>query len=183
MTHHEAQNRIRMIPLQAGTRLSGRHTRRKLDPSVRTRRFGGSTEGGMLNIHQYSLQVTPIDVHTVRCNIPSRTEDQKVRKRCCWIPRWCSHNAEDRRINVIHRDRPDVDKLCQIVLVRNIVPMPCHNIKRRVLLRAFEKPAAELVQNLPSFLLDFVSGSWVQEVAGICETVGSEGTKSRQLET
>ena len=51
--------------------------------------------------------------------------------------------------------------------------MPCHNIKWRMILRAFEELSSELVDNLPWLFLDFVFRGWVQEVSSVGKAVGS----------
>lgn len=66
---------------------------------------------------------------------------------------------------MVHGNRSDVHELRQIVLVRNVVPMPSDDIERRVVLLALEKLAAELVYDLPRFLFDVVFGDRVQEVS------------------
>jgi hypothetical protein len=85
----------------------------------------------------------------VRGNIPSRTEDQEVCKRRSWIARRSRHYAEDGRINVIDRNRTNIDKLRQVILVRDIVAVPRYDIERRVFLLADEELAAQLVDDLP----------------------------------
>lgn len=62
---------------------------------------------------------------------------------------------------MIDADASDVHKLGQIVLVRHVVSMPSHDIEGGVVLGALEELAAELVDNFPGRLLDFIVGNWV----------------------
>jgi hypothetical protein len=50
---------------------------------------------------------------------------------------------------VIDRNRTNIDKLRQVILVRDIVAVPRYDIERRVLLLADEELAAQLVDDLP----------------------------------
>lgn len=52
--------------------------------------------------------------------------------------------------------------------------MPCNHVERRVLLRALEELAAQLVHNFPRRLLDFIFGLRMQEVSWIGEAVRAE---------
>lgn len=54
--------------------------------------------------------------------------------------------------------------------------MPGHDVEGRVLLRALEELAAELVDDFPRLLLDFVFRDRVEEVPGVGEAVGAEGS-------
>ena len=38
-------------------------------------------------------------------------------------------------ITIVPQDRIDRDEFFQVVFVRNVIPMPCHNIKRRMILK------------------------------------------------
>lgn len=60
--------------------------------------------------------------------------------------------------------------------------MPCDYVEGRVLLRAAEELAAELVHNLPRLLLDLVLCDGVLEVASVCESVCTQRTKLGKLE-
>jgi hypothetical protein len=62
---------------------------------------------------------------------------------------------------VVDRDGTHIDELGQVVLVWDVVAVPRYHIKRRVLLRAAEKLAAEFIDNLPRFLLNLVLCDWV----------------------
>jgi hypothetical protein len=57
--------------------------------------------GGRLEVVSIVLHIDAQVELTVRGNIPSRTEDQKIGKRRSWVARRSSHDAEDGRINVI----------------------------------------------------------------------------------
>jgi hypothetical protein len=118
----------------------------------------------------------------VRSNIPPRAKNQKVRKRRGWVPRGRGQNAENRRVDVVDRDRTDIDKLGQVVLVWDVVSVPCDYIEGRVLLRAAEELAAELVHDLPSLLLDLILRNGVLKVASIGESVCAQGSKFWKLE-
>ncbi len=56
----------------------------------------------------------------VRRNIPPRTKNQEVGKRCPGRLRLRRQDAEDRRIDVIFRDRAHIDELFHRVLERDI---------------------------------------------------------------
>lgn len=111
---------------------------------------------GKLESGQYKTRASLESVLTVRRYIPSRAENQKIRKRCRRVPRRCCDDAENRRINVIDRDRANIHKLGQVVFVRNVVSVPRHYVKGRMLLCAFEELATKLVDNLPRFHCDLV---------------------------
>jgi hypothetical protein len=66
-------------------------------------------------------------------------EDENIRERRSGIARSIDQDAEDRRVDMVDGYRPYVDKLRQIVLVRHIVVMPSHHIKRRMQLMALEE--------------------------------------------
>jgi len=119
---------------------------------------------------------------TVRSNIPPGAEDQKVRKRRGWVSRGRRQNTENRRVNVVNRDRTNIDKLRQVVLVWHIVAVPCNYVKGRVLLRTAEELAAKLVHDLPRLLFNLVLRDGVLEVPSIGESVCAQRTKFRKLE-
>jgi hypothetical protein len=74
---------------------------------------------------------------------------------------------------MVDRNGAHINKLCQIVLVRDIVSVPCHYIKGRMLLGAAEELATKFVHNLPRLFLDFVFCDWVQEVSSVGKAVCS----------
>jgi hypothetical protein len=45
-----------------------------------------------------------------------------------------------------------------------VIAMPCYDIERRVLLCTLEELSTELINYLPSILVDFVFGLWVEEI-------------------
>jgi hypothetical protein len=77
---------------------------------------------------------------------------------------------------MIHRNRSNIDKFREIVLVRNVVSVPSYDVKWRVLLSTLEELAAEFVDDFPRCLLDLVLGDWVEEVSSISEAVCTEWT-------
>lgn len=52
--------------------------------------------------------------------------------------------------------------------------MPCYNIERGVVLSALEELAAELVNNFPRFMLNFVLGKRVEEISRICQSIRTQ---------
>jgi hypothetical protein len=109
----------------------------------------------------------------MRSDIPSRTEDQKVCERRSWVARRSRQDAKNGRINVIDRNRTNIDELRQVVLVRDIVAVPRDDIEWGVFLLTDEKFAAQLVNDLPRFLLNLVLCDWVQEVSGVGKSIRS----------
>lgn len=83
---------------------------------------------------------------------------------------------------MVDGNRAYVDKLGQVILVRDIVPMPRYNIKRRVFLAALEELATHLVHNLPVLFLDLIFRNRVQEVARIRKTVRAQRTELGKFE-
>lgn len=77
---------------------------------------------------------------------------------------------------MVHRDRSNVNKLCQIVLVGHIVAMPSDDIKRAVVLRALKELSAHLVDDFPRIIVRYLIMSLrVQEVASISKSIRSQG--------
>src|SRR5579862_5993212 len=70
----------------------------------------------------------------VACDIPSRGEDKNIGEGSCRIARFGGQNSEDGGVDVVNRDRADIDKLGQIILVWGIVSGPGDNVERTVLL-------------------------------------------------
>lgn len=58
-------------------------------------------------------------IHT-RGNIPSRGESEEVSNRRGEIAGFCRKHTEDRRINVVDRDRANIDKLGQIIFIGDL---------------------------------------------------------------
>lgn len=56
--------------------------------------------------------------------------------------------------------------------------MPGHDVEWAVLLGRFEEFTTEFVHNLPRLLLDLIFCDWMQEIAGIGETVCSQWSYS-----
>lgn len=111
-------------------------------------------------------------------DVPSRAEDQKVCQGGGRIATRGCQDAEDARIDVVDGDGAHVDELGQIVLVRDVVAVPGDDVEGAVVLRRLEKLAAELVDDFPGRLFDFVFGHGVEEVAGVGEAVCAEGACS-----
>lgn len=82
---------------------------------------------------------------------------------------------------MVHGDGAHVDELCQVVLVGDVVAVPRNDIKRGVVLRALEELSAELIDDFPGGLFNFVLCDGVEEVAGVGEAVGSEGAFARSV--
>lgn len=70
----------------------------------------------------------------VRCNVPARGEDQEVGEGRGGVAGARGQNAEDGRVDVVDGDGADVDEFCEVILVGDIVPMPCYSIERGVVL-------------------------------------------------
>lgn len=83
---------------------------------------------------------------------------------------------------MVDGNRTNINKLGQIILVRDVVSMPRDDVERRVFLFADEKLASQLVHDFPRRLFNLVLGCWVQEVAGIGQTVCSQGAELGELE-
>lgn len=85
--------------------------------------------------------------------------------------------------NVIVRNRVNHTEFCQIILVRSIVSVPGHHIKRTVLLSSGKHLAIEFGEDVPwcVILLD-ISGHRGHKVPGICQPVRTNRTQVRQFE-
>lgn len=114
-------------------------------------------------------------------DVPARGKDEEVGKRGWWVTRLCGQDAEDTRVNVVNRDGSDVDKLGEIVLVRDIIAVPGNDVEWTVLLGPPEELAAKLVDNLPAFPHDLVLGLGMEEVSCVRETVRSQWPEFRKL--
>jgi hypothetical protein len=126
--------------------------------------------------HELGCGIAVVVGRTVRVAryVPPWRENKEISEWSCRISRWGGKHAEDGWIDVVDGDGADVDELGEVVLVWDVVTVPSHDVKGRVVLNALEELAAEFVDDLPWLLLDFIFGDWVQEVASVGETVGSE---------
>jgi hypothetical protein len=97
----------------------------------------------------------------VRRDIPSRTEDQEISKGCSGRLGLGSENAEDRRVDMVFRNRPNIHELLhgilvwhvaiqksiritsRLVLSCSLLSVPCHNVEGRVLLLTNKQLAAD----------------------------------------
>lgn len=118
----------------------------------------------------------------VRGDVPARREDEEVGERRVEVARLGREHAEDGRVDVVDRDGADIDEFRQVVLVRNVVPVPGDDVEGAVVLCALEELAAELVHDLPWLLLDLVLRHGGQEVPRVGEAVGAQGAQLRELE-
>ena len=83
---------------------------------------------------------------------------------------------------MVDGDGAHVDEFGQVVLVRDVVSMPGDDVEGRVVLCALEELAAELIDDLPRLLLDFIESSRVEEVSSIGKTISAKGPEIRELE-
>lgn len=118
----------------------------------------------------------------VRRDVPARGEDEEVGQGCGGVARPGRQHAKDGRVNVVDGDGADIDKLCEVVLVGDVVAVPRNHVKGAVPLGAVEELASQLVYNVPRVVLGhLVGGDGMQKVAGIGETVCAEGAELGQL--
>lgn len=57
----------------------------------------------------------------VRCYVPAGGEDEEIREWSGWVARFGCEDAENRGVDMVHRDRADVDKFGQVILVRHLL--------------------------------------------------------------
>lgn len=53
-------------------------------------------------------------------NIPAGREYQEIGEGCGWVTGACCQDAKDRWVDVVNRNRPDIDKLRKVILVGNL---------------------------------------------------------------
>jgi len=78
---------------------------------------------------------------------------------------------------MVERDRVDRVEMRQVVLVRRIVAVPSHNVKRGVILLGLKQKASVLVDNLEGLLLVRERSHGGLEVTTVRQSVGSNGTQ------
>jgi hypothetical protein len=100
-------------------------------------------------------------------HVPAGAEDEKVCEGRGGVAGGGCQDAEDGRVDVVDGDGAYVYELGQVVFVGDVVAVPGDDVKGRVVLGRFEEFSAQLVDDFPGALLDFVFGGWVEEVAGV----------------
>lgn len=80
---------------------------------------------------------------------------------------------------MVDGDGADIYKFRKVVLVWNIIAMPCDHVKWGMVLRALEKFPPKLVYNFPGLLLNFVLRNRVQKVSCIGKPICAEGPELR----
>ena len=83
---------------------------------------------------------------------------------------------------MVERDRTHAAILTQIVLVRDVVPMPRHDVERGVTDSCAEEASREFINHRVLSFDVFELRRRVQEVARVCKTVCSDRTKPGELE-
>lgn len=82
------------------------------------------------------------------CDVPPGREDEKV---CEWSTRLAAfrgENAEDGRVDMILADGTYVDEVCEIILVRNVVPVPGDDVERAMRLGGLPELTKQLGNTL-----------------------------------
>mmetsp|Transcript_9802 Transcript_9802/g.28036 ORF Transcript_9802/g.28036 Transcript_9802/m.28036 type:complete len:322 (+) Transcript_9802:213-1178(+) len=138
----------------------------------------------MNQAHEFAHSV-PVKVWGPECvgsNHPPRRKDYKVCNSGAGSEPWHSKDSEDGRVRVVKCHGIHRAETGQIILVRGIVPVPRHCVKRGEVQLHGEEVPHELVHHGVRALHILIPGHGSLEVPRVGEAVGTDGTEVRQLE-
>ena len=117
----------------------------------------------------------------VLCHHPTGGEDDEVYRGNTGLQRWAREDGEDGGVKVVEGHGVHNTESGKVVLVRRVIAVPAHHVKRAVILLAKPQRAAEFVHDDMRLVQLFKRGAGSHKVTGGGEAVGSYGSEVRQL--
>ena len=131
---------------------------------------------------RHDVHVIPRRTEGVLRHHPSLRENDEVDVRGARGLRGRRQHGENRRIGMIESDRTNRREGPQIVFVRRVVTVPCHDIDRGMRQSGYEQRAAPFHEQFGRRVLVLIGRDRGEEIARIGEAIGADRTALRQRE-
>src|ERR1035438_4752371 len=129
-------------------------------------------------IHEIAMK--PRWTKGVLGNHPARREDYEVKIGGARNFRGRSKHRIDRRIRMIETHGIDAVEICQIVLIGDVVPVPCNHVQRRVIDGCSPESSLKLGHDAKVALAIFKRGDGCQKIARVRQSICPNRPQVRQ---